>query len=134
MWVYIIIKLIQIHLMLLFIVVGIIQYLDIVDSNTSHVIVYPGIERNKKLKSSYSNTSHVIVYQIREISAHHDKYSNTSHVIVYLRGRAVYGYTTFIQIHLMLLFITKSRKESKHLINSNTSHVIVYLLKTENFL
>ena len=123
----------------------------LVDSNTSHVIVYhakvPGAakyliqihlmllfiyvkEKNfsKQAKFKYiscyclsvpmlpfsctyrySNTSHVIVYLDRHntwlLSVQH---SNTSHVIVYhFRALPCVG-VLFIQIHLMLLFISRN--------------------------
>ena len=77
-------RIIQIHLMLLF------------------------IGFNKSLAGTYtdSNTSHVIVYRYCYFPmASHIQDSNTSHVIVYLGSKEVYYVYTEIQIHLMLLFI-----------------------------
>ena len=100
---------------------------DRTNSNTSHVIVYPGrlclfgnpfvfkyiscyclsdLSRKRLKCHSYSNTSHVIVYQIRDKRMLHIlNHSNTSHVIVYR---------------------PTARAASPRPGNSNTSHVIVY--------
>ena len=53
-------------------------------------------------------------------------YSNTSHVIVYHCERVIWRERNVIQIHLMLLFITRVKYVLDAVGNSNTSHVIVY--------
>ena len=102
-------------------------------SNTSHVIVYPGrvdglsiimpIQIHLMLlfigaqwvgckTGTHSNTSHVIVYQLPWcVFCAKPTNSNTSHVIVYPINPVLIPRSTFIQIHLMLLFILQARRQ-----------------------
>ena len=119
---------IQIHLMLLFITIGIKIFLTPKNSNTSHVIVYLcGFDF---LQSSvcHSNTSHVIVYLVpysRYTGSISFKYISCYCLSqLHRRKRNNAG----IQIHLMLLFIKPLRGIHPRVAHSNTSHVIVYQL------
>ena len=145
-------KLIQIHLMLLFITFDLFDILSlflfkyiscyylslfaisnapqILNSNTSHVIIYLSLKPSMYTFISYSNTSHVIIYLIsphfnknssrfKYISCYYlshagehlhteEHYSNTSHAIIYHVSYRRRNDISAIQIHLMLLFITRS--------------------------
>ena len=83
--------------------------IEVLDSNTSHVIVYLQDGFQVLVGFRNSNTSHVIVYRecTRSTSFPH-RNSNTSHVIVYPPGLERAGSGRRIQIHLMLLFIIDS--------------------------
>ena len=122
--------------MLLFILSILLSALSsILNSNTSHVIVYPehafrlrdcpeefkyiscyclsNILIGRYGQPEHSNTSHVIVYLTGQSGNAPLKInSNTSHVIVYHDPVRHYHASHSIQIHLMLLFITwrRSRK------------------------
>ena len=142
---------IQIHLMLLFIRTPQSARGRNMDSNTSHVIVYPWSPWKGYACKTYSNTSHVIVYQMgisqqllqkRYSNTSHvivyphalfqilscASYSNTSHVIVYRRskGGGIVRYTYSNTSHV-IVYLTCEINGAWELTNSNTSHVIVYL-------
>ena len=98
----------------------------LINSNTSHVIVYPHCSHCPETLSD-SNTSHVIVYpEGAQIITPSERYSNTSHVIVYPLNVWKGLEYRIIQIHLMLLFITNYFVRFGSQLHSNTSHVIVY--------
>ena len=140
---------IQIHLMLFFISQDSWLHSYLNYSNTSHVILYPGIGTITAISSADSNTSHVILYlAIAKTFSSVEENSNTSHVILYRRRWLWKGYIrhysntshvilyritfhsitllTPIQIHLMLFFIHISITICSAVLHSNTSHVILY--------
>ena len=102
---------IQIHLMLFFIVLRGSVFAVLSHSNTSHVILYRCIYWFRCEFAFNSNTSHVILYQ-QPIRKDQIKmlYSNTSHVILYPGSAALLRPIFYIQIHLMLFFISELGK------------------------
>ena len=99
------VSIIQIHLMLLFIMAIIFLHSIILNSNTSHVIIYPK-ERLIKLKEDAFKyiSCYYLSWNPRTILCLME-YSNTSHVIIYLYQSLEASAERGIQIHLMLLFI-----------------------------
>ena len=120
---------IQIHLMLLFILEKLSQVLDVSIFKYISCYCLSAASAVSGTINGDSNTSHVIVYPGSSFRPMPEVYSNTSHVIVYHILSSPYSPPTRIQIHLMLLFIaTRRRLEFMIMYYSNTSHVIVYPL------
>ena len=95
-------------------------------SNTSHVIVYPTRSGVFRFIVINSNTSHVIVYP--GVGSYVGTFWKFKYISCYCLSKTskIHRPAGQIQIHLMLLFISKSGENAQVLHNSNTSHVIVY--------
>ena len=134
--------------MLFFIRIDLHAGMRVINSNTSHVILYPvqdvGFTYGRIFKYiscyslstqavtvpaplMYSNTSHVILYPVEPAAPIlNSRHSNTSHVILYHGTRFSINQYYRIQIHLMLFFISLRLSIPIRNIHSNTSHVILY--------
>ena len=88
------------------------------NSNTSHVLIYQTNHLKINHSSINSNTSHVLIYHwVRKPHYNRCGYSNTSHVLIYLNANETMASNSFIQIHLMFLFIERNiRGTRKHAI------------------
>ena len=130
---HVFLRIISIHLMLLFILVLPQGSPFVLHFNTSHVTVYQVEIAGKKYTWTHFNTSHVTVYQsFRTIMIRLRRHFNTSHVTVYHltvdfndSDIILFQYIScyclsirrtdfiaggYISIHLMLLFITVAGK------------------------
>ena len=130
---HVFLRIISIHLMLLFILVLPQGSPFVLHFNTSHVTVYHGAQSNIVSIHADFNTSHVTVYQsFRTIMIRLRRHFNTSHVTVYHltvdfndSDIILFQYIScyclsirrtdfiaggYISIHLMLLFITVAGK------------------------
>ena len=75
------------------------------DSNTSHVIVYPLPAKGSPAASADSNTSHVIVYRQRRHGHRFCGLIQIHLMLLFIHENRPAGDRGVIQIHLMLLFI-----------------------------
>ena len=68
---------------------AIISAFTVLDSNTSHVLIYLTYSCSMTSSYSYSNTSHVLIYPYKSYRVFASKdNSNTSHVLIYLSEAA----------------------------------------------
>ena len=96
-------------------------------SYLSFMVIFP-VSRTK-----HSNTSHVLIYLYTyPLSQLYLSYIQIHLMFLFISrdDRNKYG-STLIQIHLMFLFIQKNCMGAKDSQNSNTSHVLIYQERTQ---